>query len=165
MEFSINNQEIISAVSIIVNIILVSIIILQYKSSQKQYELVNRPWLIFEQTDKDIDEHFPLWSLENIGNIPAEKIEITSKYFMKLDKHDDIHNKKSGVLRTDIIMPKQKYLFVLNDITFTDLNQCNSFESDIFIKYQFLNQKKTSHFRFYKNNDFDHQEISCVKAD
>ncbi len=138
---------------------------MQYRSSQKQYELVNRPWLVFKKTNMHIDSHFIIWSIENIGNIPAKDIEITSNYVLMKNDHVDIHEKGKGKIKTDIIMPKQKFTFTLNSITFEDLEQPDSIDVNIFIKYKFLNHKKTAQFRFYRHNGVDHENIHCVNAD
>jgi hypothetical protein len=158
------NSEIITIFSLIVSSILVGVVIFQYRLSLKQYETINRPWLIFEKTEQHIDFHYVIWSLKNIGNIPAEKIKIVSKKIMEKKNHDDIVKESLEPIMTDIIMPKQKFTFVLNDITVEDLEQCDVIEVQIFIEYQFLNHKKISEFRYYRHNGVEHEDISCIKA-
>lgn len=158
------NSDIITIFSLIVSGVLVGIVIFQYRLSLKQYETINRPWLIFEKTNQHIDSHFIMWSLENIGNIPAEKIKITSKTILNLNGEEKIIEDSKSVM-TDIIMPKQKFTFVMNDVVLEDLAQCDSIDMNIFISYRFLKHTKSSQFRYYRHNAIDHEEIDCVKAD
>ena len=72
------SPEIITISSLIVSSVLVGIVIFQYRLSLQQYETVNRPWLILRQEGIIYDCSI-CWVLENIGNLPAKEITITSK--------------------------------------------------------------------------------------
>ena len=159
------SPEIVTIFSLIVSGVLVGIVIFQYRLLLKQYETVNRPWLIFEKTNQSINEDYVIWSIENIGNIPAKEIKIGSKCVMKNSIEEVIHSKVPGLIGTSVIMPKQKFTFVMNDITFADIMQPDSLEVSIFLKYQFFNHKKTSEFSYSRHNGVDHEKIHCVSAD
>ena len=159
------SQDAVTIFSLVLNAILVGVVIVTYRQSIKQYETVNRPWLVFNDPRKTgFDNYFDLY-LENIGNLPAEKISIITKptfYYKKAEKNPSIEGEP---IKIGIIMPKQKHHFTLNYFTVDDIIDCEEYSIDIFVTYNFGSNKKTSKFNLYANNLISHREVSCVEAD
>ena len=116
------NSEFITLFSVFVNVILVGIVIFQYRLSLRQYETVNRPWLVLSQNGKT-PQDLLRWQLENIGNLPAKEITITSKPEFEY-KEKIIPEIKEEPIKIGIIMPKQKYNFSLAYAALQTLDEC-----------------------------------------
>ena len=106
------NPEIVTIFSLIANGILVGIVVFQYRLSLQQYETVNRPWLVLHKEGTIYDNHVR-WYLENIGNLSAKEITITSKpEFEKYEDRTELFTCEKehlqGILTRKAVRPMQK---------------------------------------------------------
>ena len=105
------------------------------------------------------------WYLENIGNLPAEEITITSKpKFYDKDNNLKIPEIKNEPIKIGIIMPKQKYDFAFDYFEVDDTISYVELNIEVNIGYKFLNKKKNSKFRYHQHNIAGYEEISCVES-
>jgi hypothetical protein len=155
--------ELLAIFSFVLNAILISFIIKQYKFLQKQYETVNRPWLVLEHGERIVDNVG--LSLENIGNLPAEKITISCKptFYHGVEKSVPSDSEKE-IVSIGIIVPKQKYNFTFNFLAIDDIATCEEMNVAIFVKYYFSKKEKTSKFNYVINNSVELSQITCEEA-
>ena len=134
---------------------------LTIRLSRIQHETLHRPWLVLDKAGRIVDN--VSLSLENIGNLPAEKIIVSCKYvFTKQDQKkisSDSENIKIG-----IIVPKQKYYFTFNFLEIDEIQTCLDMTADIFVKYYFGKKEKISMFTYVIDNLVDLDHITCEKA-
>jgi len=158
------SSEIVTIFSLIVSSVLVGVVVLQYRLSSKQYETVNRPWLVLRKEGTIYDNHVR-WYLENIGNLPAKEIIITSKPEFEKNGNTTIPETTEEPIKIGIIMPKQKYDFAFNYFSVDDIMGSTDIKIDVSIQYKFLNRKKISKFEYIRENMIDYEEVTCIKAD
>ena len=133
---------------------------LTIRFSQRQYETLHRPWLVLDKAGRIVDSVG--FSLENVGNLPAEKITVSCKPVFD-DK--EIHPKsKNESTKIGIIVPKQKYQFSFDSLFIDDLIGCNDMRAEIFVKYYFGTKEKTSKFTYLVDNKVDIDQIWCEEA-
>jgi len=159
------SPDTIAFVSVIANIVLVGIVIFQYRDSIKHYKSINRPWLVFGGGDTVIGEIYFHFHLENIGNLPAEKIEIKTECLFHFGKDDVKKEVSNESTKVGIIMPKQKYPFIINDLAIDDIIGTSFYKVNVFVTYYFGDEKKMCTFELYENNTDGDKVISCVEAD
>lgn len=163
MEFTI--VELLALFSFFLSAVLVAVIIKQHSFSQKQYETVNRPWLVLGEGKEIVyDNNIDLF-LENIGNLPAEQITISYKaVFYNKDKKNTLINSDKELVSIGIIVPKQKHHFTWNFLTVDEIMGCEEASIDIMVNYHFGKKEKISKFNYYIHNLVSHKEISCKEA-
>ena len=134
---------------------------LAIRFSQKQYETLHRPWLVLEKSGTMVDN--VALSLENVGNLPAEKITVSCKPVFDGEKKIP-SDSENEITRIGIIVPKQKYQFTFDFLSIDKIVGCNEMNVDIFVKYYFGRKEKTSKFTYVVNNLVDIDQIWCEEA-
>ena len=165
-EASMINTDWLAAVALFANIVLVGVVIFQYRNTIKHHKSINRPWLVFGGGDEVVGELLLNFHVENIGNLPAEKIEIETEVFY----HDSIDKftKKSPAkpIKCGIIMPKQKYYTIIEGMEVDELYGFKWAKLQVSIKYNFGDDKKMSKFElFYDAHSKDKCVTKCLEAD
>ncbi len=165
VEVSMINTDWLAAVALFANIILVGIVIFQYRNTIKHHKSINRPWLVFGGGDEVIGEMFLHYHIENIGNLPAEKIEIETEVFY----HDTVEKfeKVSSIkpIKCGIIMPKQKYYTIIEGMEIDQLGGWRWAKLQLSMTYYFGDEKKMSKFELYYDiQGKDKSVITCLEA-
>lgn len=156
--------EHLAIIGIIVNAILVTVIIKQYKFSQTQFQSKSRPWLILGEGEKLVFDNSLDLYLENIGELPAQDISI--RYQHVEFKEGKLISKEfeKDLVTIGIIVPKQKHHFTLDSFNADNMMGSEDFDANITITYYFGKEKKNAKFNFYYNNLMGHKEIKCIEA-
>jgi len=156
--------EHLAVISIIVNAILVTVIIKQYKFSQNQFHSKSRPWLVLGQGDKLVFDNSLDLYLENIGELPAQNISIRFQHIRYEDGKKIPQELEKDVVTIGIIVPKQKHHFTLDCFDADTMMTNEEFDADIIVTYQFGKEEKLSKFNYFYHRLLEHHEIKCIEA-
>ena len=156
--------EYLAIIAIVVNVILVVFIIKHYKSSQKQFQLKSRPWLILDEGEKIVFDNSIDLYLENIGELPAQSIAIHYQYIEYDEGKRIVKEFEKEFVTIGIIVPKQKHHFTLNSFVLDNIITSEEFNVDITVTYNFGKEEKLAKFNYYYNRVLNHREINCTEA-
>lgn len=161
-----NTTEIIAAVAVVANIILLSIVILQRSDSIKQYKTINRPWLILGEGSGMLGDNYYNFHIENIGHLPAKDIRISSiARCYRSDNEEEYEIKEpKNIPIIGIVMPKQKHTFVIDYLRVDDMDLYSTYSVDITFFYVFGDEDKKCVFRLYVQKLTGTREITCLEA-
>lgn len=137
----------------------------QNQNIQEQFKSINRPWVVLGKNSGMVGDNQVDFFLENLGNLPAEKIVIKYKpVFYKENEKYTPPKSEEEIVNVGIIMPKQKHRFTFYTLLIDDIIHHDEINIDIFVTYYFGNEKKISTYNYYILKILDMDEITCKEA-
>lgn len=165
-------SEIVNYFSVLVNILLFIMIIYHHSNLTDQFELLNRPWLVFEGERGNSEIHFSHYYLTNIGKIPATNVQIHVEGTVNpIISNKTSNERKASSSAGGIALPRQKQEILIHCLDYHNIELNNSYSFEITINYKYGKQNKKCIFQLSKSigllntgNLLAHPMINCIES-